>query len=176
MLTSGFVWDGIVPPCPLASLGREACGEGGRAVWVSAAGLSRTEQEGKQPGRLGGEGQSAFGNWRAVGGKGISKNLPRPASLKDNRSLEHRLLHFCFHGSTSLRIATPHVSTAPGAARPALWESSACAQLAQSTSPPCTHGTARDGSETSPESCQGKQNLKLWRPFPKDHFQRLGKT
>lgn len=106
--------------------------EGGRAVWVPGAGLSRTEQEGKQPARLGGGGQAAFGNCRAAGGKGTSKSLPSPASLKDNRSLERWLLCFCFHGSTSLRAATPSVSTScPGAARPVLLESPTCGQLAK---------------------------------------------
>lgn len=48
-------------------------------------------------------------------------------------------------------------------------------QLAQSTRPPCSHDTARAGSENSLESCHSKQHLKLWRPFPNDHFQRLEK-
>lgn len=108
--------------------------------------------------------------------KRISKSLPPAASLKDNRSLEHQLLHFCFHGSTSLRAATPSVSTGcPEAARPGFLEPPARAQLAQRTRPLCSHGTARAGSETSPESCHSKQRLKLWRPFPNDRFQRLEK-
>lgn len=49
--TAGFLWHGAMPPSPPASLGSEACGEGGRDVWVPAARLSRMEQEGKQPGR-----------------------------------------------------------------------------------------------------------------------------
>lgn len=146
--------------------GKGSCGEGGRALRVPAAGLSTAEQEGKQPGRLGGEGQPAFGNWRAVGGEGISKSLPPPASLKDNRSLEHRVLLFCFHGSDS-----PSASTGcPGAASPAPLEPQSVPSWPRAPDP-----RAAVALPGSPESCHSKQHLGLGRPFPKDHFQRLGK-